>query len=240
MYNSPRGKFARSPETREKMRQAALGQKQSPAAIEKIRQANLGRKASPEAREKMSKALRGNQNFLGRHHSSESRAKIGQAVKGRRHSEAARKKIGEASRQRWLNPSTRAKMYHAVAGRKHSPETREKMRQARLRYHLPTKMTSIEQSLYNEFKKRRLKFEMHKSMFGRFQPDFVFESTKLIVQADGDYWHRMKPGAKEKDARFNAIAHAQDWTVWRFAESEIVQHPKACGRAVARFVRSHN
>ncbi len=100
-------------------------------------------------------------------------------------------------------------------------------------------MTDIERILHGQFKKRRLRFEMHKTMFGRFQPDFVFEDTKLIVQADGDYWHRVYPGNKEKDTRFNDAAALEYWTVWRFAESEIKQHPEACGRAVARFVRSH-
>ncbi len=99
-------------------------------------------------------------------------------------------------------------------------------------------MTSIEQALGNEFKKRRLKFEMHKSMFGRFQPDFVFGDVRLIVQADGYYWHKLAR-KRSDDARFNQLAHKAGWTVWRFAESEIKQYPKACGRAVARFVRSH-
>ena len=100
-------------------------------------------------------------------------------------------------------------------------------------------MTTIEQALYAEFKKRRLHFKMHKTMFGRFQPDFVFEDVRLIIQADGDYWHRIRRDKIERDARFNEAAAKASWTVWRFAEAEIRMHPEACGRAVARFVRSH-
>ena len=97
-------------------------------------------------------------------------------------------------------------------------------------------MTSIEQVLYTEFKRRRLSFEMHKSMFGRFQPDFVFEDVRLIVEADGDYWHRQL--GRDHQPLADA-ASAAGWTVWRFAETEIRMHPNACGRAVAKFVRSH-
>ena len=114
---------------------------------------------------------------------------------------------------------------------------RNKARKTRLRQRLPTKMTSIEYLLHQEFKKRRLKFEMHKTMFGRWQPDFVFENARLIVQADGDYWHS-RPEVKRRDAAFNQAARA-GWTVWRFGEREIEMHSAVCARAVAKFVRDH-
>jgi very-short-patch-repair endonuclease len=99
-------------------------------------------------------------------------------------------------------------------------------------------MTSLEQALYDAFKKRRLPFEMHKTMFGRFQPDFVFEDARLIVQADGAYWHS-RPQSRKQDALFNQRAAEAGWTVWRFGDSEILHHADACARAVARFVRDH-
>ena len=120
-----------------------------------------------------------------------------------------------------------------------SNEARAKMRQARLRYNLPAKFTKLEQTLCHEFKKRRLKFETQKCMFGRFQPDFIFERARLIVQADGDYWQRQNRANAERDQRFNDVAAKANWTVWRFAESEIISNPASCGRAVARFVRDH-
>ncbi len=165
--------------------------------------------------------------------------------RGYRHSPKTIAKMQEAHRghstrrgSKWT-PAQHAKYRKSMEPIRKSPEYQAKARAGRLRQKFPSKMTTLEQALRNEFKKRRLKFEMHKTMFGRFQPDFVFETVKLIVQADGDYWHRIKEGRLERDARFNAAAHAAGWTVWRFAESEIVQHPQACGRAVARFVRSH-
>lgn len=117
-------------------------------------------------------------------------------------------------------------------------ETRQLIRQARLRQKFPVRMTSIEQALYDEFTKRRLTFEMHRTMFGRWQPDFVFESARLIVQADGDYWHS-RPGAKENDEAFNHAAEIAGWCVWRFSEKVIKQDTTACARSVARFVHDY-
>lgn len=184
---------------------------------------------------------------------------------GRTHSPETIRRLKELANR----PEERERRRNRQLGRKHSPETIEKIRRAantpeakerarkaglsvewtperrarhrlmRLQQTFPQKMTQIEQSLYRQFKKRRLKFEMHKTMFGRFQPDFVFEGVHLIVQADGDYWHRLNGANSERDARFNDVAHKNGWTVWRFAESEITMHPEACGKAVARFVRSH-
>jgi very-short-patch-repair endonuclease len=192
-----------------------VGRKNSPEAIEKTRQAHLGKSLSPEHREKIRQAA------LGRHRSLESIEKQRQTMFGRKHSPERRKNISQGQ-----------------LGNKRSPEFREKMREARLRRHFPTKMTNIERLLRDEFRKRRLHFEMHKTMFGRFQPDFVFESARLIVQADGDYWHS-RPDKKASDSAFNKAADDGGWSVWRFGGREIEMHAAACGRAVARFVRDH-
>jgi very-short-patch-repair endonuclease len=199
----------------------SLGYRHTPEAREKIRQANIGKQISPEHREKLRQAR------LGHKASPETREKISQFRRGHKLSPEQREK--------------RRQMMFGIKphlGCKHSPETCEKLRQLRLRQHFPTKMTSIECRLHDEFKKRRLHFEMHKTMFGRFQPDFVFESARLIVQADGDYWHS-RPDMKEREARFAIAAHAAGWSVWRFGEKEIHMHAAACARAVARFVRDH-
>lgn len=49
--------YSPTPETRAKMRAAAIGRKLLPETIEKIRQAALGRKASPETCAKLSAAM---------------------------------------------------------------------------------------------------------------------------------------------------------------------------------------
>lgn len=126
----------------------------------------------------------------------------------------------------------------ARANRVFSAVTREKIRQARLRQHFPTKMTGIERLLHEEFVKLDLSFVMHKSMFGRWQPDFVFIDARLIVQADGDYWHS-RPAAKINDSAFNKAAMLHGWTVWRFSEKDINTRAAEFGVLVFNFVRNH-
>ena len=235
----PRGVYKKTPEHREKIRQYmmgnqnALGCKHSPETRQKLRDRTIY--SSPEYRANLSRALKGKRTRPADYRpSAETREKMRlAALRQPPVSAATKKKQSQAHYRSWQNPDCRRKY---LASRQ-TPEYRQKKREQRLQHCLPTKMTSIECALYDQFKKRRLKFEMHKTMFGRFQPDFVFKDIHLIVQADGDYWHRiLKP---ERDVRFNEMATKEGWTVWRFAESEILQHPVACGRAVARFVRSH-
>lgn len=207
------------------MRQRMLRQWTNPEYRGKMRQAALSHEVSPGTREKLRQGMLSRKNALDRKHSPETRERMCQAALAR-----------------WHNPEYREKQRRASLGnknslgRKLSPEHRERLRQARLRRTLPQKMTSIECLLHDEFKKRRLKFEMHKTMLGRFQPDFVFEDAWLIVQADGDYWHSL-PDRIESDHAFNAAASSEGWSVWRFGEREIKMHAPACARAVARFAR---
>jgi len=142
-------------------------------------------------------------------------------------------------RRIYMRPDVQEGHRQATLRRMASPEMRERARQARLRQTFPKKMTEIERTLHREFKKRHLKFEMHRTMFGRFQPDFVFEEARLVVQADGDYWHSLEK-RKANDRSFAKVALAEGWSVWRFGEREIQMHGPACARAVARFVRDRH
>jgi very-short-patch-repair endonuclease len=249
----PKG-LKHTPEMIAKKRKAQFGTKRSPEVCANIREGIRRRRDTPEYRAKLSAALLGNQNSRGRATSPETRKRLSEATSrsylenpalkevlrgnqhalGYKHTAETRHKIGANTRAQgheyrekmrqstshlWNNPSYRV---HVFAGWKRASKRKG--------------MTSIERILSREFKKRRLKFEMHKTMFKRYQPDFVFEQVKLIVEADGDYWHRQ---LKRDHVPLFQAAAKNGWTVWRFAESEITQHPEACGRAVARFVRSH-
>lgn len=204
----------RSLEWREQARQRRLGVSHSPAVREKIRLANLGRKQSPESKEKNRLA------HLGRTPSLEAREKNRQA------------QLHRPPR----SPETLEKLRTNHGPRTHSPETREKVRRARIHRVFTKKLTSIEIALQTEFTRRGLAFAMHRPMFGQFQPDFIFEQKRLVVQADGDYWHNL-PGAQERDAFFNETARANGWHVLRFWESEIKKDVTSCGHAVADFIR---
>ena len=202
-------------ETREKMRLAHIG-KPHP---------KRGYPHSQETKEKMRQAL------LGRPKSFETRARMSRAASERPRGPLT-SEHKEKLRQAHLGVSNPA---FSHLGRSHSAETRAKCRQARLRQTFLNRLTSIECDLRDEFLRRGLAFEMHKSMFGRYQPDFVFEEARLIVQADGDYWHNL-PNARERDHLFNCEAAIRGWSVARFWEQDIIKSAERCGQAIATLV----
>lgn len=121
----------RSQDTREKLRQAHLGKKQSPEtiakkraamttpeAIERIRQVHLGRRQSPEAVEKR------RQSNKGFRHSPETVEKM----RNRKMSAENREKLRAANLGKKKSPEMIAKM----RGRSPSAETREKIRRSLL------------------------------------------------------------------------------------------------------------
>jgi len=71
--------YSPSEESRQKMREAKLGKKQSPDAVCKRAESLKGRKFSKETRKKISERLKGNKNFEGKTVSEEHRRKIGDA-----------------------------------------------------------------------------------------------------------------------------------------------------------------
>ena len=110
-----------SAETKEKMKNAALGKKLSEETKEKIRQANLGKKYSDEINVK--------KGINNRDYSDiEFRNKISVAAKNR--SEGTRKKISEN------NKKLQAEGKIGMLGKKHSLETIEKMRQSAFKRNL--------------------------------------------------------------------------------------------------------
>jgi very-short-patch-repair endonuclease len=96
-----------------------------------------------------------------------------------------------------------------------------------MKQRFPKRMTSIEKMLCDQFTALGLYFEMHVSMFGRWQPDFVFAAAKVVVQADGDYWHS-KPATQLRDEAFNMVARKAGWVVLRFKGSAIKKYLHLC------------
>ena len=197
----------------------------------------------------------------GRIVTEQTRQNISRALTGKKLSAAHRKKVSEGNRRRFTDPRERmkvarycaldctcgrhlpftperlAKMSASNKGKKRSPEMCAGARARRLKQRLPLKDTFIERLLKAAFMAYGLAFEEHKTMFGRFQPDFVFASSGLIVQADGDYWHGPKSVNVERDHRFNETAAHEGWVVWRFGEAIIKKHTAMIAYGVARFVQ---
>jgi|LakMenE18May11ns_1017448.scaffolds.fasta_scaffold9838961_2 group I intron endonuclease len=109
-----------SESTRERLRVAATGRKQSPEAIERTASANRGRKCSAETRAKIGAANRGKKR------TSEQIAQRTASRAGWRPSAEHIEKLASAHRGKIVSPETRAKMRAAQIGKKQSAEHIEK------------------------------------------------------------------------------------------------------------------
>ena len=86
--------------------------------------------------------------------------------------------------------------------------------------------TDIEEIIMYELNARQVAYEFQYSI-NRYTVDFAFPAHKLVVEADGVYWHSL-PDVKEKDRRKNAALTQYGWTVLRFTGDAIRASAAAC------------
>ena len=106
--------------------------------------------------------------------------------------------------------------------------------------------TDIEVAIEEELKNRSILFETQKVLFNKFMPDFVNEEYKIVVFADGCYWHGClyhNTGFK-KASRRQSIDKSQniyltkcDYKVFRFWEHEIKKDVKACVDQIEFYIK---
>ena len=257
------------------------GKKHKASSIEKLRKARTGKKASEETRRKMSEQRKGEKHHMfGKHHSAKTRKKFSEAWKKRRQtpvSEKTRKKLSLAHKgqKAWNKDKTgifseeiRRKMSedrkgskHPLFGKKHKASSIEKMRKATLHQPPTTKDTKPEKILQKLLKSKGIKFEKHKSIFGR--PDLFIE-PKTCIFVDGDYYHankndykrngkielgfRNRPNkilrgkfrAKDKwqrDSKVNQTLRKEGYAVLRFWQSELDYKPEKCFQKIIKIIK---
>ncbi len=78
----------------------------------------------------------------------------------------------------------------------YSKETLEKIRKARAKQILPKKDTKIEVKIQNFLKKLGISFFTHQYMKIEhgYQCDILIPSINLVIECDGDYWHKYPIG----------------------------------------------
>ena len=140
----------------------------------------------------------------------------------------------EAQRQRtlaqWADPDQRQSLLAGIRRRSESAEWRKRQREGSRRRSDSKEWqeanrgkrrqdTDIEIALAEGMRDVGLVFQKQYP-FGRFTPDFAFESQKLFVMADGEYWHSLS-GNQDCDRRFEQAAKNQGWRVLRFNDKQI-------------------
>jgi very-short-patch-repair endonuclease len=204
-----------------------------------------GWKLSPEARANIAAAV------ARRWQDPEQREKMRAVGKRPPPSETTKQKMIEARRAKWDHPEYRARRSEAMRRRwkaepemadrladaRRSPEARAKMRQARLRRRFPP--TDIEILLGDAMRSIGLTFEEQKPFMDRFIPDFTFEEGRLLVQADGEYWHRFERN-RYFDRQLRIAIAGTPWRLMRFDATDIKADPKGCAWQVKRVLEGRS
>lgn len=82
-------------------------------------------------------------------------------------------------------------------GKHHSKETIKKIKEKRAKLILPVKDTSIELKIQNFLKQLNIEYFTHqyiKDIEHGYQCDILIPSMNMVIEADGDYWHKYPIG----------------------------------------------
>jgi hypothetical protein len=117
-----------SEETKDKIRQRAMGRKASQKTKQKLSKIHKGRKHTEEWKKIQSERMKGNTYGLGRKHSPDSLKKMSESQKGKKVSEEAKRKMSESGKVKIFSEEHRKNIGKASEGRKHSEETKRKLK----------------------------------------------------------------------------------------------------------------
>ena len=206
-----------SDEHRRKIGIAHKGRVFSEETLKKMSQAGKNKTFSKEHRRKLSKAGKGENNFFyGKHHSVETKQKLSEMTKGekngnydRRHSEETKRKISEANKGR-----KRSEWHKKKVG--------EAARERRKTQVFPLKDTKIEVRLQEFLKLLGIEFIPHGYMKIKhgYQYDILIPSMNVVLEADGNYWHKYPIGNDIDKIRTKELIE-KGFKVLRLWESEI-------------------
>lgn len=105
--------------------------------------------------------------------------------------------------------------------------------------------TRAEAALYAILDRLSVAYERQVTFNGKFIPDATVPSVRLLIQADGDYWHdRRGTSTEARILRRVALDHSQDayaracgWGVVRLWETGLLSAPDACRDALTQRLR---
>lgn len=217
-----------SEEIKEKIRLSNLGQKRSEETKKKISIANQNR--SEETRRKLSLAHKGKtyEQIFGKEKAMEIKRNISDASKGKIISEENKKKMslrlnGKTWEQLYgKEKAEKMKRKLSIVNQNRSEETINKIKKARAKQILPIKDTTIEVKIQNFLKKLGREFFTHQYMNIEhgYQCDIYIPSINLVIECDGDYWHKYPTGREIDHIRTSELIK-KGFKVLRLWEHEI-------------------
>jgi very-short-patch-repair endonuclease len=209
---------------------------------EKNRLSHLGHRPSAETLKKLSLAQKGHST------SAETRRKIGESHKGMKHTAESLKKMSEAQKKTWSNLELRKRLSEGHKGKHYSPrtefvkgkplsaETRGKIKaiwntpkyqqiaiERRSKQIFPMRDSTPEVKIQNFLRQLNLDFVAHKYMREikhSYQCDILIPSFDLVIEVDGNYWHKYPYGTELDHIRTKELQE-KGFKVLRLWESEI-------------------
>ena len=142
------------------------------------------------------------------------------------HSKKTKQKISKTMKQKGIKPKER---YSGKVWNKGLTQEDERVKknmknllEARKYQITPTKDTKIEIKIQNLLKKLNINFKTHQYMKIKhgYQCDILIPSLNLIVECDGDYWHKYLIGREIDKIRTNELLE-KGFRVLRLWENEI-------------------
>jgi len=116
-----------------------------------------------------------------------------------------------------------------MKGKHHTLETKKKISRATIKQLASGKMkrkdTSIELKMERELKRNNIYYQKQVPLCNITVADFYLPEYKIIIYADGDYWHNL-PEVKDRDKNQNKILEKNGYKVFRFTETEINKSAK--------------
>jgi very-short-patch-repair endonuclease len=221
--------------SKERMRQAKLGRHLSEEHKKNISEANKKVIHTKEWNKNVSNANKGQIPWLkGRTnvYSNETLEKMRQARLRRKeklgyiNSEETKRKIGLAQLGKKGKPLSewhKQILIKSRLGTKHSEKARQKMKEQRAKQICPKIDTSIEIKIQNFLKELEIEFFTHQYMSEikhSYQCDIFIPLINLIVECDGNFWHKYPIGKDIDKIRTNELIE-KGFKVLRLWESEI-------------------
>ena len=199
-----------SEETKKKLSTSHLGIKYpnrkytfSRTAFQQGHKINLGRKFPAEFGKKIVETRRKNNSYIV--------------------SKETRKKQSESLRKTLSNPEVRKRLSESTKRGMSTQDVREKLREHRAKQIFPKKDSSPEIKIQDFLRQMCIEFLTHKyikQIEHGYQCDIFIPSRNLIIECDGNYWHKYPNGREIDKIRTNELI-SKGFNVLRLWESEI-------------------
>ncbi len=179
----------------------------------------LGNKLSKETRQKMSKSRKGHKVTRA------TRIKISKSVKILHKNKDNYGMMGKHHSQKTKNKMSKSQIginYIERHGEKKALELKNIIKEKRKYQITPLKDTSIEVKIQKFLKELRIEFFTHQYMKipHGYQSDILIPSMNLVIECDGDYWHKYPIGLDKDHIRTKELIE-KGFKVLRLWECEI-------------------